>query len=54
MNGFTVCQAVRNDPSLRHIAILVTSAKSYPADVDRAHELGANYYLMKPCRGTRR
>lgn len=48
MHGFTVCQAVRSDPSLRHIAILVTSAKSYPVDVARARELGADYYLMKP------
>lgn len=48
MHGFTVCQAVRSDPSLRHIAILVSSAKSYPVDVARARELGADYYLMKP------
>lgn len=38
MHGFTVCQAVRSDPSLRHIAILVTSAKTYPVDVARARE----------------
>jgi DNA-binding response OmpR family regulator len=48
MHGFTVCQAVRRDPSLRHIPILITSAKSYPVDVARACELGADYYLMKP------
>jgi phosphoribosyl 1,2-cyclic phosphodiesterase/CheY-like chemotaxis protein len=48
MHGFTVCQAVKSDPSLRHIPILVTSAKSYPVDVARARELGADYYLMKP------
>jgi CheY-like chemotaxis protein/phosphoribosyl 1,2-cyclic phosphodiesterase len=48
MHGFTVCQAMRSDPSLRHIAILVTSAKSYAVDVARAHELGADYYLTKP------
>src|SRR5512144_989136 len=48
MHGFTVCQAVKSDPSLRHIPILVTSAKSYPVDVARARELSADYYLMKP------
>jgi CheY-like chemotaxis protein len=48
MHGFTVCQAVRGDPSLRHIANLATSAKSYPVDVARAHELGADYYPTKP------
>lgn len=48
MHGFTVCQAVRGDPSLRHIANLATSAKSYPVDVARAHEFGADYYPTKP------
>ncbi|MBI3895107.1 MAG: response regulator, partial [Acidobacteria bacterium] len=48
MHGYTVVQEIRNDPALRHIKILVTSAKTYSADVERALRLGADRYLHKP------
>src|SRR5579859_7323497 len=48
MHGYTLIQEIRNDPSLSHVKILVTSAKTYPSDVERTRRLGANRYLSKP------
>ncbi len=48
MHGFTVCQEIRKNASLDATRIIVCSAKSYPVDVAKAKELGADVYLMKP------
>lgn len=48
VHGFTVLQQIRGDPALRQIKVLVTSAKGYAADVERAQQLGADRYLHKP------
>lgn len=48
MHGYTLIQEIRNDPSLSHVKILVTSAKTYASDVERTRRLGADRYLTKP------
>jgi phosphoribosyl 1,2-cyclic phosphodiesterase/ActR/RegA family two-component response regulator len=48
MHGYTLIQEIRNDPSLSHVKILVTSAKTYSSDVERTRRLGADRYLSKP------
>ncbi len=48
MHGFAACQEIRNDPALDDVQIIVISAKSYPADIKKAREVGANSYLTKP------
>ena len=48
VHGFTVLQQIREDPALRQIKILVTSAKGYASDVERIQQLGADRYLRKP------
>ena len=48
MHGYTLIQEIRNDPSLGHVKILVTSAKTYASDVERTRQLGADRYLSKP------
>jgi phosphoribosyl 1,2-cyclic phosphodiesterase/ActR/RegA family two-component response regulator len=47
-NGFQVCRALRADPALRHIKIIVTSGRSYVTDRMHALEAGADEYLVKP------
>ena len=42
MHGFAVCQEIRKDASLDATRIIVSSAKSYPVDVAKAKELGAD------------
>jgi phosphoribosyl 1,2-cyclic phosphodiesterase/DNA-binding NarL/FixJ family response regulator len=50
-NGFLVCRALRNDPTLRHTKIVVTSGRDYEADRLAAREAGAHEYLTKPIAG---
>ena len=48
MDGVEVCKALRADPNLQHIAILMLSAKGEEIDKVLAIELGADDYLTKP------
>jgi DNA-binding response OmpR family regulator len=46
--GFEVCQILRNDQRFLKTAIIIMSAKSYRPDMDKAAELGADAYVVKP------
>lgn len=46
--GFEVCQILRNDHRFSKTAIIIMSAKSYKPDMDKAAELGADAYVVKP------
>ena len=46
--GFEVCQILRNDQRFSKTAIIIMSAKSYKPDMDKAAELGADAYVVKP------
>ncbi|MCX6132555.1 MAG: response regulator [Ignavibacteriales bacterium] len=46
--GFEVCQMLRNDDRFSKTAIIIMSAKSYQPDMDKAAELGADAYVVKP------
>jgi diguanylate cyclase (GGDEF)-like protein len=48
MDGFEFCRHVRQDPSLRDLHIIITSAKGALEDKVRGLELGAADYLTKP------
>jgi DNA-binding response OmpR family regulator len=46
--GFEVCQMLRKDQRFTKTAIIIMSAKSYKPDMDKAAELGADAYVVKP------
>jgi two-component system, OmpR family, phosphate regulon response regulator PhoB len=46
-DGYHVLQAVRSEPELAHIPVLMLSNYGEPSTVRRALELGASEYLMK-------
>jgi DNA-binding response OmpR family regulator len=48
LHGFEVCKMLRANPSLRRTAIIIASGKSYKTDVDKAIQLGADAYVVKP------
>jgi two-component system response regulator MtrA len=48
LHGFEVCKMLRANSSMRHTAIIIISGKSYKADIDKAMELGADSYVVKP------
>jgi CheY-like chemotaxis protein len=50
MNGFEVLEAVRKDPACSRMVIHVMSASSRELDIQRAYDLRANSYIVKPSR----
>jgi len=48
LGGLAVLEAVKGDPDLRHIPVIVLSSSRDPADVARAYQAGVNCYLAKP------
>ena len=48
MNGFEVCNIIKNDLSLKHLYIIMLTAKGQEIDKKKAHEYGADYYITKP------
>lgn len=48
MLGFEVCKRIREDSNLNRTVVIVTSAKSYKPDIDKANELGADAFVVKP------
>jgi two-component system sensor histidine kinase/response regulator len=48
MHGFEVLQRIRSDPELNRTVVIAMSAKSFKPDIDRARELGATEYVVKP------
>jgi DNA-binding response OmpR family regulator len=48
MNGFDVCQAIRADPDLANMRVLMLTAKGREAEVSKGLGLGADAYMTKP------
>ena len=48
MHGFEVLRRLRADPELARAIVVMISAKSYKPDIDRAREMGADDYVVKP------
>jgi CheY-like chemotaxis protein len=48
LNGFEVCQQLKNNPKTRSIPVIFVTGKHSEEDVKRGLELGAHYYLTKP------
>ncbi len=47
LNGFDVLSWVRQQPGLKRLVTILTSSDQ-PQDINRAYDLGANSYLLKP------
>ena len=48
MNGFDVCQALRADPELASLRVLMLTAKGRETEVSKGLGLGADAYMTKP------
>lgn len=48
MHGFDVLRTLRANPDMKQTVMIMTSAKAYKPDIDRARELGATDYVVKP------
>src|SRR5947208_180937 len=48
MTGFEVLEWIKHDGFLRRIPVIIVSSSDRAQDIDRAYELGANAYMVKP------
>lgn len=48
LDGRGVLAAVKSDPAVRHVPVVVLSSSSALRDVEAAYALGANCYVQKP------
>jgi len=48
LNGLDVCRRIKNNPQLKHIPVVMLTAKDKELDVVLALELGADDYIVKP------
>jgi two-component system alkaline phosphatase synthesis response regulator PhoP len=48
MNGFDVCDTVKNDWGLHDVYIVMLTAKGQEFDKQRGQEVGADIYMTKP------
>lgn len=48
LNGFDVCQRIRQNPAWQNIKIIMLTAKGREAEITKGLSLGANTYITKP------
>jgi CheY-like chemotaxis protein len=48
LTGFEVLEWIKHDLLLRRIPVIIVSSSESPEDINRAYELGANAYMIKP------
>jgi CheY-like chemotaxis protein len=48
MDGFELLRWLRNTPELSHLRVVVLTSSDHIYDVNKAYQLGANSFLVKP------
>jgi CheY-like chemotaxis protein len=48
VSGYQALKAIRSDPDLRRIAVVILSTSELDEDVVRSYDLGCNSYITKP------
>ena len=48
-NGLDVLSWLQDQTAIKRLPVYILSASSRPEDIERAYELGAHAYLLKPC-----
>jgi DNA-binding response OmpR family regulator len=48
INGYDVCQTVKNDADLKDTFIIMLTAKGQELDKEKGTQVGANLYMTKP------
>ena len=48
VSGLQVLQAVKSDPQMKVIPVVILTSSEEDPDIRKAYELGANSYIVKP------
>ena len=49
VDGWTATKRLKSDPQVAHIPVIVLTAHAFPEDRHRAHAVGCDAFLTKPC-----
>lgn len=49
IDGFELIKELKKDNHLKHIPIIILSARTTPDTIERVKELGADLFIKKPC-----
>ncbi len=49
-SGFEVLEWIKQHPSFRRVPVIILTSSRESIDLERAYDLGANSYLVKPAR----
>jgi DNA-binding response OmpR family regulator len=49
LDGFELITAIKYDARLKHIPIIILSARTTPDTIDKVKELGGDLFIQKPC-----
>ena len=52
-NGYEICEIIKGDPDLRHIHVILLTAKGQESAKQRGLDAGADEYMTKPFSPTR-
>jgi CheY-like chemotaxis protein len=48
LDGYQVCQRIKQDPALKHIKVIMLTARGQASDLEMGESAGADAYLVKP------
>ncbi|HEX9021529.1 MAG TPA: response regulator [Nitrospirota bacterium] len=48
INGYDVCRAIKSDPALNHIYVIMLTAKGQASEQELGKAVGADEYIVKP------
>lgn len=48
INGYEVCRAIKNDPEMKNIYVIMLTARGQAIEQERGKEVGADEYIIKP------
>jgi CheY-like chemotaxis protein len=49
IDGYDLCRTLRERPDTQRTPIIAVTGHAFPADVQRARDVGCNAVLLKPC-----
>lgn len=48
VDGYQICQAIKQDPLTRATRVIMVSARGQKSDIERGYQVQADRYLVKP------
>ncbi len=48
VDGFEVCRQIKGEEATRHIHVIMVTAKKSREDMERAEQVGADWFITKP------